>query len=244
MAERIGRHTWLAFALIAPSLFSAPVSAQLSKPGTAPAQGPSLPQDQRQGDTDPQGNAPIVPDSQFNAALPPLSGDINAPLESMSSMAKDQPPSPTSPQTIPLPQTAPPLPNAQTAQPLATGEAIGAIAPEDPQLAQPLTPLASFDSTPLDTVADTKSKQAPDFIKKWVAFGASVRAAQYLVLGGKARALTSGRYHVSFEDIRALAHPVLRHRVLTNFHAGSEGITTDSLVDQLLEAVPVPRSGM
>lgn len=89
-----------------------------------------------------------------------------------------------------------------------------------------------------------KSKQAPDFIKKWVAFGASVRAAQYLVLGGKARALTSGRYHVSFEDIRALAHPVLRHRVLTNFHAGSEGITTDSLVDQLLEAVPVPASGM
>ena len=60
-------------------------------------------------------------------------------------------------------------------------------------------------------------------IKKWVAFGASVRAAQYLVLGAKARALTSGRYHVSFEDIRALAHPVLRHRVLTNFHAQSEG---------------------
>ena len=62
-----------------------------------------------------------------------------------------------------------------------------------------------------------------DFVKKWVAFGASVRAAQYLVLGGKARALTSGRYHVSFEDIRALAHPVLRHRIITNFHAQSEG---------------------
>ncbi|MDZ7630829.1 MAG: DUF58 domain-containing protein [Gemmatimonadaceae bacterium] len=55
-----------------------------------------------------------------------------------------------------------------------------------------------------------------------MAFGASVRAAQYLVLGGKARALTSGRYHVSFEDIRALAAPVLRHRVLLNFHAQSE----------------------
>ena len=87
-------------------------------------------------------------------------------------------------------------------------------------------------------------KDSPDFIKKWVQFGASVRAAQYLVLGGKARALTSGRYHVSFEDIRALAHPVLRHRVLTNFHAGSEGITTDWIVDQLLDAVPVPTSGM
>ena len=68
-----------------------------------------------------------------------------------------------------------------------------------------------------------KSPTAPEQIKKWAAFGASVRAAQYLVLGGKARALTSGRYHVSFEDIRALAHPVLRHRVLTNFHAQSEG---------------------
>ncbi len=90
----------------------------------------------------------------------------------------------------------------------------------------------------------SKAKSGPEFIKKWVAFGASVRAAQYLVLGGKARALTSGRYHVTFDDIRALAHPVLRHRILTNFHAQSEGITTDSIVDQLLEAVPVPRSGM
>jgi MoxR-like ATPase len=64
------------------------------------------------------------------------------------------------------------------------------------------------------------------------------------VLGAKARALTQGRYHVSFDDIRALAHPVLRHRVLTNFHAQSEGITSDTLIDRLLEAVPMPRSGM
>jgi MoxR-like ATPase len=89
-----------------------------------------------------------------------------------------------------------------------------------------------------------KAKQAPEFIRKWVGYGASVRAAQYLILGGKARALTSGRYHVSFDDIRALAHPVLRHRLLRNFHAESEGVTTDTLIDQLLEAVPVPRSGM
>ena len=89
-----------------------------------------------------------------------------------------------------------------------------------------------------------KSPTSPEGIRKWAAFGASVRAAQYLVLGGKARALTSGRYHVSFEDIRALAHPVLRHRVLTNFHAQSEGVTSDALVDKLLEAVPMPRSGM
>ena len=89
-----------------------------------------------------------------------------------------------------------------------------------------------------------KSSTCPESVKKWVAFGASVRAAQYLVLGAKARALTSGRYHVSFDDIRALAHPVLRHRVLTNFHAQSEGLNSDTLVDRLLEAVPVPRSGM
>ena len=89
-----------------------------------------------------------------------------------------------------------------------------------------------------------KTKNAPESVKKWVAFGASVRAAQYLVLGAKARALTSGRYHVSFDDIRAMAHPVLRHRVLVNFRAESEGISTDSIVDELLERVPVPTSGM
>jgi MoxR-like ATPase len=81
-------------------------------------------------------------------------------------------------------------------------------------------------------------------IKKYAAFGASVRAAQYLILGAKARALTNGRYHVTFEDIRALAHPVLRHRVLTNFRAESEGISTDALVDELLKVVPQPKSGM
>src|SRR6187401_1162457 len=89
-----------------------------------------------------------------------------------------------------------------------------------------------------------KSPSCPENVRKWVAFGGSVRAAQYLVLGAKARALTSGRYHVSFDDIRAMAHPVLRHRVLTNFRAESEGITTDAIIDQLLEMVPVPKSGM
>jgi len=82
------------------------------------------------------------------------------------------------------------------------------------------------------------------FIKQWVSYGASVRAAQYLVLGGKARALMHGRYHVTFDDIKALAHPVLRHRMLTNFHAESERVGTDSLIEQLLAAVPVPRSGL
>jgi MoxR-like ATPase len=89
-----------------------------------------------------------------------------------------------------------------------------------------------------------KEKNAPEFVKKWVDYGASVRAAQYLILGGKARALTQGRYHVTFEDIRALAHPVFRHRILINFHAQSERVTSGQLVDQLLEAVAVPRSMM
>ena len=89
-----------------------------------------------------------------------------------------------------------------------------------------------------------KDGDGPEFVKKWVQYGASVRAAQYLVLGSKARALTQGRYHVNFDDIRALGRPVLRHRVLLNFHAESEGITSDQIVDQLLEAVPVPASQM
>jgi len=89
-----------------------------------------------------------------------------------------------------------------------------------------------------------KADGAPELVKKYVAFGASVRAAQYLILGAKARALTDGRYHVGFEDIKALAHPVLRHRVLINFRAESEGVTSDAIVDELLKSVPTPRSGM
>ena len=89
-----------------------------------------------------------------------------------------------------------------------------------------------------------KGPNTPELVKKYVAFGASVRAAQYLVLGAKARALTNGRYHVSFEDIKVMAHPVMRHRVLVNFRAESEGVTTDSIIDELLERVAVPASGM
>ena len=85
---------------------------------------------------------------------------------------------------------------------------------------------------------------APDFIKEWVSYGASVRAPQHLILGGKARALMRGRFHVSFEDIKALARPVMRHRIIRNFHAESERVTTDKIVDQLLDFVPVPKSGM
>ncbi|CAN5473021.1 MoxR family ATPase [soil metagenome] len=85
---------------------------------------------------------------------------------------------------------------------------------------------------------------ALDFIKQWVSYGASVRAAQALILGGKARALLQGRTHVTFEDVRALARPVLRHRVLLNFQAQSEKVTTDQLIDKLLTAVPIPKSAL
>ncbi len=94
------------------------------------------------------------------------------------------------------------------------------------------------------TRASRPGPQMNDFIKQYVAYGASVRAAQHLVLGAKARALMGGRYHVSFDDVRALAHPVMRHRIIRNFHAESEKVTTDEIIDQLLQAVPQPRSGM
>jgi MoxR-like ATPase len=83
-----------------------------------------------------------------------------------------------------------------------------------------------------------------DFIKEWVNWGASLRASQYLILGGKARALLNGRFNVSIEDIQRLAYPVLRHRILTNFHAESQRVTTEDIIKRLIEAVPVPKSGL
>jgi MoxR-like ATPase len=85
---------------------------------------------------------------------------------------------------------------------------------------------------------------APEFVEKWVKWGAGLRASQALVRGGKARALMHGRYHVSIKDIQALAKPILRHRVMTNFYAESERITPDTIIERLLETVPLPKSGM
>ena len=82
------------------------------------------------------------------------------------------------------------------------------------------------------------------FVTDWVKWGAGLRASQALILAGKARALIHGRYHVSVADIQALALPVLRHRVIPNFYAESERVTSDTLIARLLDAVPVPRSGM
>ncbi|MBI2932978.1 MAG: MoxR family ATPase, partial [Planctomycetes bacterium] len=78
----------------------------------------------------------------------------------------------------------------------------------------------------------------PEFIKEWVQWGAGPRASQYLIIGAKAHAVLKGRYYVTIEDVRAVAHPVLRHRIITNFSAEAEGVTTDKVVDKLLEVIP------
>ena len=80
--------------------------------------------------------------------------------------------------------------------------------------------------------------EAPEFIRDYVSWGAGPRASQYLVLGAKARAILHGRYFVSPEDIQAVAAPVLRHRILTNFNAESEGIKADHIIQRMLETVP------
>jgi len=80
--------------------------------------------------------------------------------------------------------------------------------------------------------------EAPDYIKEWVQWGAGPRASLYMILGGKARAILHGRYHVTTEDIDVVAYPVLRHRIITTFNAEAEGIKTDHIIDRLLQTVP------
>jgi translocation and assembly module TamA len=131
----LSRHHWLAIALVA----ATPAFGQLAKPGTTPVRGVKAPTPEASAtpEADPQAVKPIVPDAEFNAALPPLSGDINAPLEPM--------PKPAVP-----PVAAPPI-----------GDTLPVAAAADPQLAQPLAPIASFDTVPLETAADIKDKNAP-----------------------------------------------------------------------------------
>ena len=85
-------------------------------------------------------------------------------------------------------------------------------------------------------------ENTPSFIDEWVTWGAGLRAAQYLILGSKVRALFEGRSHVTAGDIQALVHPTLRHRILVGYRAEAEGITVDKIVDQLLDHVKVPNS--
>ena len=83
-------------------------------------------------------------------------------------------------------------------------------------------------------------KDAPDFVKNWVSWGAGLRAGQFLVLGAKARALLRGKAHVSVDDIRSLAMPTLRHRILLNYRAEAEGVGVDQVIRRLLETVKGP----
>ena len=85
---------------------------------------------------------------------------------------------------------------------------------------------------------------APDFVDKWVKWGAGLRGSQAIVRGAKARALMYGRYHVSLKDVQALAKPILRHRIMTNFYAESERVNSDTIIDRLVQSVPLPKSGM
>ena len=86
-----------------------------------------------------------------------------------------------------------------------------------------------------------KNASAPDVVKKYVNYGGSVRAAQFIVLAAKARALSRGRYHVAYDDITSLVTPVLRHRILLNFHAESDRIDSDEILRQLLAHMPPPK---
>jgi MoxR-like ATPase len=83
----------------------------------------------------------------------------------------------------------------------------------------------------------------PKFVTEWVSWGAGPRGLQYLLLGGKARAMLNGRFYVTTDDIKAVAHPVLRHRVITNFNAESTGISSDKVIDRLLAEVPARSQG-
>ncbi len=84
---------------------------------------------------------------------------------------------------------------------------------------------------------------SPDFVNEWLAWGAGPRAAQCLIQGAKARAVLQGRFTANAEDVRALAHPVLRHRIFTSFNADAEGVGTDQVIDRLLQSVPEPSYG-
>ncbi len=94
-----------------------------------------------------------------------------------------------------------------------------------------------------DLVRATRPKEqgVPKWVPELVAWGAGPRASQYLILGGKAKAVLHGRLHVTTEDIREVAYPVLRHRLMTTFNADSEGITTDDIIRKVIQAVPPPQ---
>jgi MoxR-like ATPase len=88
------------------------------------------------------------------------------------------------------------------------------------------------------TATRTKADEVPAFVRDYVTWGAGPRATQFLILAAKARAVLHGRYYVSCEDVRAVAAPVLRHRIITNFNAEAEGIKPDTIVQRLIDVIP------
>jgi MoxR-like ATPase len=94
-----------------------------------------------------------------------------------------------------------------------------------------------------DIVRATRPKEPgiPKFIPELISWGAGPRASQYLILGGKARAILHGRLHVTTDDIKEVAYPVLRHRLVTTFNADAEGVSTDDVIKKLLETIPLPQ---
>jgi MoxR-like ATPase len=107
----------------------------------------------------------------------------------------------------------------------------------------PIAPFAVHYALRLVRATRVHEGEVPAFISDWVSWGSGPRGLQYLLLGAKARAMLDGRYFVTTDDIRAVAHPVLRHRVITSFNAESSGITPDKVIDRLLETVPERRAG-
>jgi MoxR-like ATPase len=107
----------------------------------------------------------------------------------------------------------------------------------------PVAPFVTHYALRLVRATRVQDAEAPTFIDDWVSWGAGPRGVQFLLLGGKARALLHGRSFVTTEDIRAVAHPVLRHRVITNFHAESSGVSPDKVISRLLDDVPDRRPG-
>ncbi len=171
---RSTRHFRLLLATAGIALIAGQAHAQMQTPGAAPAQGPDAPQTPADpAEADPQASAPIVPDAEFDKALPPLSGDLNAPLEPMTTEAAP---------------TAAPAPAQDAAQqPIGPGALPPAPAP-DPALTQPLEPLAAFDSTPLQSVADPKADETPD-----IRYASEVRGLDPLGLSDEFNSLSALR---------------------------------------------------
>ena len=129
------------------------------------------------------------------------------------------------------------VPQAQDVRPVLAGEEI--IRLQDIVRKVPVTDEVIRYVLRLTRATRVTKEEAPKYLQDWLAWGAGPRASQFLILGGKARAILNGRNHVSVEDIQSVAYPVLRHRILTNFSAEAEGVTSQTIIGRLLKETPV-----